>query len=379
VRGTRVRVPRGRAGLLRRTGVAGATVLTTVLTTVLASCSLLGGDGAAPEPQALEPSGEVAPVEPTLLRFYDQQVDWRECREEMECTEIEVPLDYAAPDGDVITLSVLRAPATDGDRRIGSLVVNPGGPGASGVDYAARHEMFFGDEVRAAFDIVGFDPRGVGGSTPVDCLTDPAMDAFVAADPDPDDPAELRAAQDLMRDFGQGCLDRSGDLAAHVSTVEAARDMDVLRGVLDQEQLAYFGASYGTYLGATYADLFPSRVGRLVLDGAVDPSLGSVEMGLVQAEGFEVALRAYVADCVEERDCYLGSSIDEGVARIGSFLESLDAEPIPGDDDRELTEGLAVFGIWAPLYSRQSWPALDVALGQALDGEGAALLALADI
>jgi pimeloyl-ACP methyl ester carboxylesterase len=347
----------------------------------VSACSAFDGDEPSLSAVPLgESTGSATPEDraPALSRFYEQEPTWRDCRDGMECTEIEVPLDYAEPDGDTISLSVLRAPAT-GDEPIGALVVNPGGPGASGVDYAANSGLHFGDELRAAFDIVGFDPRGVGESTPVDCFTDPEMDVFVASDPDPDTGREVREAVSLMRSFGRGCLQRSGDLAAHVSTVEAAKDIDVLRGVLGQEQLAYFGASYGTYLGATYADLFPGRIARMVLDGAVDPTLGTVETGLVQAEGFEVALRAYVEDCVEAGDCYLGATVDEGTERVAALLRSLDDEPIPGDGSRQLTEGLAVFGIWAPLYSRESWPALDTALARALEGEGAPLLSFADL
>jgi pimeloyl-ACP methyl ester carboxylesterase len=296
----------------------------------------------------------------------------------MECAELEVPLDYAEPDGEGVTLALLRVPATHPDRRIGSLVVNPGGPGVSGVEYAANAEVYFGSELRAAFDIVGFDPRGVVSSTPVDCLTDDQLDDFLGSDPSPDTEAELRSGPARIRELGEGCLERSGDLARHVSTEEAVRDMDVLRSALGEERLAFFGSSYGTFLGAMYADLFPSRVGRMVLDGAVDPMLDPVEEALIQADGFERALRAYVSSCVDDDECPLGESVDEGVATIQGLLADVDAEPLPGDDDRALTEGWATLGIWAPLYSERAWPLLDKALAAALGGDGSALLSLAD-
>ncbi|HET6562937.1 MAG TPA: alpha/beta hydrolase [Marmoricola sp.] len=361
----------GRTARARRTAAA------LLVTGALASCSVLS-DGPSLESK---PIGGVAASVDTpakLERFYEQEIRWRECRATMECAEMQVPLDYAEPGGDRVTLALLRVPATHADHRIGSLVVNPGGPGASGVEYAARADVYFGNELRAAFDIVGFDPRGVGASTPVDCVTDAQLDTFIASDPGPETLPEARMSDALMRDFGNGCLELSGDLARHMSTEEAARDIDVLRAVLGQERLAFFGASYGTFLGATYADLFPERVGRMVLDGAVDPSLGSVQQALIQAQGFEVALRAYVEHCVEEDDCYLGGSADEGMRTIQELLERVDAQPIPGDSERALTRGWATLGIWAPLYAEQNWHLLDTALSQALDGNGRALLALAD-
>ena len=361
----------GRTARVRRT-------LPALLLAALASCSLLDGDRPSLEAVPIEGVDGSAAVPRGLEPFYEQQVGWRECRGTMECGGLEVPLDYADPDGERIALTVLRVPATHPDQRIGSLVVNPGGPGASGVEYAAAAEAYFGSELRAAFDIVGFDPRGVGSSTPIDCLTDAELDTFVAADPGPDSLREARASDALLRGFGEGCLEMSGDLTRHMSTEEAARDIDVLRAVLDEERLAFFGASYGTFLGATYAELFPERVGRMVLDGAVDPSLDSVKQALIQAEGFEVALRAYVEHCVEDGDCYLGGSVDEGVRTIRELLDRIDANPIPGDSERALTEGWATLGIWAPLYAEQNWPLLDTALSQALDGNGRALLALAD-
>lgn len=346
---------------------------------LLAGCA--GVPWSGPQPSPL-PSASTPPTQapdPELAGFYQQTVDWRPCREKgMECAGVEVPLDYADPTSGSITLSVVRVPAGDSDGKLGALVVNPGGPGASGIEYAVRHETYFGEPLHSAYDIVGFDPRGVGESTPVDCLTDAELDAFVAADPDPDGPAEVQLAVRQLRDFGRGCLELSGQLAAHVSTEEAARDLDIVRAVLGQPRLAYFGASYGTYLGATYADLFPDRVGRMVLDGAVDPSLGAVETGLIQAEGFEVALRAYVEECVNRDGCYLGSSVEEGTARVAAFLRALDEEPIPTGTSRELTQGLAAYGIWGPLYDRRSWEGLDTALARGLAGDGAVLLSFAD-
>ena len=255
-----------------------------------------------PAPDATEPPS------PDLARFYEQDLTWESCRDVGLCATLEVPLDYGDPGGESIGLAVLKVPAADPEGRLGSLVVNPGGPGAPGTDYAASAAAVFRQPILDAYDVGGFDPRGTGGSDPVDCLSDDELDAYVAQDPDPDTAAEAATYADWVGRIGAGCAERSGALAAHVSTVEAARDMDVLRAALGESSMAYFGASYGTKLGATYADLFPDRSGRLVLDGAVDLSLGARELALQQAQGFETALRAYVGDCVDDGDCFLGDS-----------------------------------------------------------------------
>ena len=328
----------------------------------------------APAPAATRPPS------PGLARFYDQTLDWSSCRDSFLCATLTVPLDYRHPEGDTIDLALLKVPAQEPSRRIGSLVVNPGGPGAPGTDYAASAEQAFGQPLLDRFDIVGFDPRGTGSSDPVDCVSDAQLDAYVAGDPSPDTAAERAAYAGILRSFGRGCVQRSGDLAAHLSTVEAARDMDVLRAALGEMRLTYFGASYGTKLGATYADLFPHRAGRLVLDGAVDLSIGPRELALEQAGGFETALRAYVQDCVDHTDgCFLGSSLDEGLAKISALLARIDARPLPTGTDRSLEIGNAFYGIALPLYDRDYWYVLSAALQQAMAGDGSTLLKLSDL
>jgi len=211
-------------------------------------------------------------------------------------------------------------------------------------------------------------------------LSDTGLDDYLAQDPDPDTAAEGKAYADQTERIGAGCAEQSPELAGQVTTVEAARDMDVLRAALGEEQLSYLGASYGTKLGATYAELFPDRVGRLLLDGAVDVSLSSRALALGQAGGFQTALEAYVEDCVEEtEDCFLGDSVDEGLQRIRDFLDEVDQQPLPTGSDRDLTEGRALYGIITPLYVRDYWFLLTAGLRQGLAGNGAALLQLADL
>ena len=338
------------------------------------------GSGARPEAVQVEPEpGSDEPPRPALRRFYAQELAWEPCRGEFECATLDVPLDYDEPDGDTVELALLKAPALDPASRVGSLVVNPGGPGGSGVEYAAQSKLVFRDPLLDRFDIVGLDPRGTGASDPVDCLTDDELDAYLAFDPAPDTAREEAEAADWVERLGAGCAERSGRLAAHVTTVEAARDLDVVRAALGDNQLDYFGASYGTKLGATYAELFPVRVGRFVLDGAVDLSLDARRLSLEQAEGFETALRAYVENCLESAEsCFLGDSVEEGLDRISAFLDEVDASPLPTGTDRELAVGNAFYGIVAPLYNEDYWFVLSAALQQGFDGDGTALLQLAD-
>jgi pimeloyl-ACP methyl ester carboxylesterase len=343
-----------------------------------------GGDGAAPRtdvPTTVPEPDATQPPTPALAGFYSQTLSWSACpADEALCATLTVPLDYRHPDDETIDLAVLKVPAADTDRRIGSLVVNPGGPGAPGTDYAASASAVFREPLLDAYDIVGFDPRGTGDSDPVDCLSDDELDAYLAADPDPDTPQEAASYAGWVDELGRGCVERSGRLAAHVSTVEAARDMDVLRAALGESTMTYFGASYGTKLGATYADLFPERVGRLVLDGAVDLSISARELSLEQAAGFETALRAYVANCVEQTDgCFLGDTVDAGLDRIRAFIDSVDAHPLPGGGERELDVGNAFYGIVLPLYSRDYWVILSQALRAGFQGDGSVLLRLSDL
>ena len=348
--------PRGRAA-----------ALLAVLALLLTGCGLLStdsGNAARPtlSPSPVAPSGSAGSTgssgtkatTASLSRYYGQKLDWKPCRDQERCARLTVPLDYAKPKGRTISLAVLEVPAADKSRRIGSLVVNPGGPGGSGVDFVASgRAAYFGEELRRAFDIVGFDPRGVGRSTPLHCATDSQLDTLVQSDPDPDTPAEVRYSDGLLRALGRGCLQRSGDLARHMSTVEVAKDLDILRSALGDQRLVYFGASYGTFIGATYADLFPRRVGRMVLDGALDPSLSTLQLNLVQAHGFETALRAYVGACVQRGNCFLGSTVDQGTARIRSFFDRVEAQPLRTTSRRQMTGGTAMYGVWEAVYDKR--------------------------
>ena len=328
-----------------------------------------------PRPSSTVPE---PPYPSRLAPFYEQELDWQRCGAN-QCTHLRVPLDYAHPEGRTIELAVLRAPATRRGQRIGQLMVNPGGPGGSAVDYASSGAFTFGAPLTRYFDIVGMDPRGVGRSTPLDCGGTQQTDEFVGLDPDPDTPAEVATYDRVDRAYGEGCVRNSGDLVRHMTTVEAARDMDILRAALGERQVDYLGASYGTLLGATYAGLFPTHVRRMVLDGALDPKLTNLAVNLGQARGFETAFDGYVKYCIDQGGCILGSNLAEARQRIHQLLAQLDARPLPTSSGRPLTEGLARYGIIYPLYLKQLWPLLSMSLTQAIrDGNGDRLLAIAD-
>lgn len=337
---------------------------------LVAGCSPADGDGERPQ----------APMS-ALTTYYEQRPAWADCGDGFECAKLKVPLDYARPDGETIQLSLVRLP-TSGQNRIGSVVLNPGGPGGSGIQYARAARTVLTEKVRARFDVVGFDPRGVGESSPVRCMSSDALDDYISLDASPDSPQEISALEDASRGFAEACQARSGKLLPHVGTINAARDMDVLRAALGDRGLTYLGKSYGTSLGAAYAEQFPKNVRALVLDGAVDPTLPPLELNGTQAQGFEVAFRAFLEDCFEDAACpfqsrEMGPALDE----LSALLRRADERPLRNSlgDGREVTESWVTLGIVTPLYDRRSWPVLRQALAQAFNGDGTTLLRLADL
>ncbi|MFB7517425.1 alpha/beta hydrolase [Streptomyces sp. NPDC056144] len=347
---------------------------------ILSGCTGGGTDAAASRARSETPAVTASPSG-ALEKYYGQKLAWRDCGVVgFQCATLLAPLDYAKPEAGEVKLAVSRARATGPGKRIGSLLVNPGGPGGSAVGYLQGYAgIGYPAPVRARFDMVAVDPRGVARSEPVECLTGPQMDAYTQVDQTPDDAAEVNALSASFKSFAAGCEKRSGTVLPHVSTVETARDMDVLRAVVGDEKLHYVGASYGTFLGATYAELFPDRVGRLVLDGAMDPSLSALDLNRDQTGGFETSFRAFAADCVRTPDCPLGTeSVDAAGAALRKFFRDVDAEPLPTGEGRELGESLATTGVIAAMYDEGAWPQLREALTRAIGGEGSGLLALAD-
>lgn len=346
------------------------------LASALASCSLFGGGSKDAAPGQPDPA--IAASAPAELRsFYSQQVNWTPCESDFQCAKIKVPVDYNEPEGDSIEISAIKL-STKGTKK-GSLLVNPGGPGGSGYDFvkdAAATNI--SDKVRANYDIVGFDPRGVKRSAPITCLTDQERDASRAKIYALNTDAGLEEALADNKVIAAKCVEKTGPILAHVDTVTAAKDLDVLRGTVNDAKLNYLGYSYGTFLGSTYASLFPDNVGRMVLDGALDPSISYEDLTAGQAKAFETALWAYVQSCQQESGCPLTGSVDDGVQQIRNLIQAVEANPMRARDGRIVSASTVVTGIIVPLYNNDNWPILTQSLDLILKGDPTQLLRLAD-
>jgi pimeloyl-ACP methyl ester carboxylesterase len=316
------------------------------------------------------------PVATTTSTPTPSQLTWTSCGGGFQCTSVQVPLDYAHPNAGTIAIAINRKPATDSANRIGSLLINPGGPGASGLQFV-RDDVSALTALNQRFDLIGFDPRGVGQSAPVHCLDATREAAYEALDPVLDDPQEKQAAIDADKEFAAGCQQLSGKLLPFMDTVSTVRDMDVIRAALGDAKLTYLGFSYGTFLGETYAHLFPTRVRALALDGVVDPKLSANDLLLTQTAGFEQNLQAFLADCRARSTCTFGQSGDPQ-AKLTALMQRVDTNPMLVGS-RMLTRALALTGVIAAMYDSSDWKFLDQALTNADRGDGRLLLAFADL
>ena len=389
---------RRRPGGLRRRRVSAG-----VLAAVAGVCL---GVGAGAVPAAALPAAGPAPavsskaaVPQGLESFYSQKVEWYDCvatagveksadRTGFQCAKVTVPLDYSQPDGQTIEIAMKKHLAT-GSVRQGTLFMNPGGPGGSGVDNVGAMATTTFAGVQKAYDIIGFDPRGVGASTAITCSTDAEAKAMEGVSPVDGAGApvafEKRAAvmSERFKQLEADCASRTKptELLDHVDTVSVARDLDVLRALSGDQKLNYTGFSYGTYLGATYAELFPANTGRLVLDGALDPSLSYSERRQGQALGFERALRNYVAWCQSGQSCPLTGDTDAGVKQIGDVFTSANQSPVPSSDPNRPVTGEEMKRIvgFVLYFPESSWSAVSEALGQVInEHDASAFRAMAD-
>jgi pimeloyl-ACP methyl ester carboxylesterase len=319
------------------------------------------------------------PETPTSLSaYYAQELQWQSCYENYQCADLLVPIDYTNLKTGTFNISVLKYPTTN-KKKLGSLIVNPGGPGGSGVDYAYAAEYLFSQAILQAYDIVGFDPRGVSRSEPIICLTDKELDANYASDAKPDNEKEFAQTLIDSKKFIQQCEEKNKHLTSF-STANAARDMDILRQAVGDKQLNYMGKSYGTFLGTLYAQFFPDKVGRMVLDGAVDPTISDFQQSLTQAAGFDKAFAAFAIYCNKQSDCPLPKDKDAAIKFMKQLFKQAEKEPIATKSEGgDLSESLMVLGTASALYdSATGWPDLRKAIAEAKNGEGDTFLKLAD-
>ena len=315
----------------------------------------------------------------SLAKFYDQILVWKKCEQRLECATFTVPLDYGKPSGRTISITAARNKATGTSR--GNLVLNPGGPGGSGVDYILDAQYIVSPAIRRQFDLVSFDPRGVKRSTPLKCFTDKQTDTFLEVDQTPDTTAEQQVFVTRAKQLITACQQRDAELMRHLSAAEIARDMDVLRGLLGEDQLRFIGKSWGSTLGEVYAALFPQRVGLFVLDGAVDNKRSYVAGSQDQARAFETAAQRFIAWCAKQRNCALGRSESTARTTLLRFFKTLDAKPLKTQNaKRPLTEAQAWTAFIGPLYVRNGgWDWLNESLDAAISGkDGTALQEIND-
>ena len=344
--------------------------LVAALVLVLAACS--GGGTSGPDDTASTD---------TSVPDTEWKIDWKPCvngfADGSECGTMEVPFDYSDPSVGKFTLRMRRHPASDPSKRIGSMLVNPGGPGFGGQYLAENADGIFGTALVQRFDIIGWDPRGTGESTPaVDCFDN--YDDYVSYDPTPSNDAEKQAIIDISKKFADACEKESGSILPYISTNNTARDMDAIRQALGEDKITYFGFSYGSELGATWATMFPGTVRAAVLDGAADPTADAITGSLQQAAGFEKELNAFLDQCAKNSACEFNNGGNPGKA-LDALIKKVDAKPVAVSPDRTKVNLSVLFtGIAQAMYSSSQWPALETALADLQKGNGQGVLDLND-
>ncbi|MCX6440549.1 MAG: alpha/beta hydrolase [Actinobacteria bacterium] len=305
-------------------------------------------------------------------------LDWHKCEKYFQCATMSLPMDYQDASMGTFDMAVIRFRDPNQQNRLGSLIVNPGGPGVSGIDYALNAQYVIDPDVLDRYDIVGFDPRGIGKSTAIHCLSDAQQDESFSGDAKPESQEEFNALVNDAQTFAANCVAKTNYLASF-TTENTARDMEQLRIALGDSKLNYMGFSYGTYLGTKYAQQFPTTVGRFVLDGAIDPTLDVYQQNLVQAQAFDKALANFTADCLRRTSCPLPKTANSQF--FVDFLTALAEKPLTSTEspDRPVTQSLVVTGAASALYDNQTgWPMLRTAFEEANNGDGTTFLKLAD-
>jgi pimeloyl-ACP methyl ester carboxylesterase len=343
---------------------------------------LLVGCSPGPQPPSSAPiialptgSPGQSPSGPPELRIVPAL--WSDCGRGFQCATITVPLDYATGSG-AMKISLVRLPARDTSARIGPLLVNPGGPGASGVEFVRDNLDAFPSNIRRRFDLIGFDPRGINQSSGIRCIDN--LDPRADLDPSPDTSRELRALIDDARSYAKACQRRNAAVLPHLSTDDVVRDLDSIRISLGEEKITYLGFSYGTLIGALYANRYPDRVRAMALDGALDPALSLSQLRTGQARGFETELNRFLANCAQRRDCLLGrgSQVRRTFEAIMRRIEKTPLRSLRTNDKRRAGPGIVWSAILGSMYSKDAWPALEIALAFAAQGDGSVFLGVSD-
>ena len=317
----------------------------------------------------------------TTTEFVVNPIEWKACdgntSTEVECGNIEVPFDYADPDQGSFVLYVKKHNASNPASRIGSMMVNPGGPGFGGSSLADDAQYYFSQDLIDNFDIIAWDPRGTGESTPaVDCVD--TYDEYFGLDSPPETPDEKQALIDASQAFNDKCEENSGTILPFISTKASAQDINSLRLALGEEKITFFGFSYGSELGTTWATMFPETVRAIVVDGAVDPNASSTEEGMNQAKGFEGQLATFLKQCSEKSTCEFHNG-GKAEAAFDKLVLDLDAQPLEVSKDRTLvTQGVLFTAVAQAMYSDYYWPQLSEALNDAQLGDGKGILQLYD-
>jgi pimeloyl-ACP methyl ester carboxylesterase len=311
---------------------------------------------------------------------YNQKVDWQLCEDSVfQCTKIKVPLDWDKPDGETIELAMIRKFTNNA---AGSLLINPGGPGGSGYDFLANNWADIGTaQLRSAYTFVSFDPRGVSRSSGVKCYNAKDTDHLLydSNNAEPGSAEDIKLMRVELKAYVAACQKNTGKVLGEIDTVSAAKDMDVIRAVLGDDKLNYLGFSYGTFLGTTYAALFPEKVGRFVLDGAIDPRVSDEQQSLNQLAGFDLALNNYLKDCVaHDSECPFKNGLWNAKQEVKQFLKKMETNTLPTDDGRKLTIAAATTGLIMALYSDSYWIYLSQAFTEAFAGNGTTFIRLAD-